>query len=304
MKFVTVGLKEEVSVALPEFKKQIRDVMAKCQVSGHLDLSLLGIREIPREALKLKGIKELRLDANQNFSFAERGVPAELDQLKHMSARSCMLTDIPSSISVLVKLQILEVQQNELIQLPASISRLKRLTVLNVENNHLSELPVGLGGLRDLVEIIADNNNMLALPSDIGQCETLEILSCARNRIQVFPSSICALKHLRKLNLEGNKLYNLPVSIGDMSLEVLRVGYNFIEWLPEDMFAGTLGKTIRHFSCPENNLLDLPVSLKDVPDTCLLEAEFNPLRSPPLYVLAEGVKVSPCFDIYCSAYLY
>ena len=45
-------------------------------------------------------------------------------------------------------------------------------------------------------------------------------------------------------------------------VNVYRVGYNMLESLPEDMFDGNLGRSIRFFSCPENNLLEIPMSIR------------------------------------------
>lgn len=39
-------------------------------------------------------------------------------------------------------------------------------------------------------------------------------------------------------------------------------GYNILESLPHDMFEGNLGRSIRFLSCPENNLLEIPMSYR------------------------------------------
>lgn len=291
MKYVTVGLKEEVIELAPEFTRQIRDAMEKCSKTGVLNFQLMGLREIPREALKLKCIKELRLDSNQHIGFSDKGVPTELAQLKILSMKTCDFIQLPDTLSVLAKLETLELQQNLLIALPYTISRLKRLKFINASNNRLYEIPNGLGQLEGLSEVILENNNILYAPPDIKDWKKLDVLSLARNRISVFPEGLCRLKFLRRLNIEGNRLLSISRSIKDLPLEILRIGYNFIEWLPDDMFSSTLGQTIERFSCPENNLLDLPMSIKDVREECCIEAEFNPFVSPPTYVLAEGTKV-------------
>ena len=61
--------------------------------------------------------------------------------------------------------------------------------------------------------------------------------------------------------------------------------------LPEDMFSFELGRSVMSFSCCENNLLELPSSLYKIDVKCLLEADYNPLISPPAYLLSEGLDV-------------
>eukprot|EP00602_Paraphysomonas_sp_CaronLab_P006141 CAMPEP_0185022112 /NCGR_PEP_ID=MMETSP1103-20130426/4839_1 /TAXON_ID=36769 /ORGANISM="Paraphysomonas bandaiensis, Strain Caron Lab Isolate" /LENGTH=1362 /DNA_ID=CAMNT_0027554057 /DNA_START=11 /DNA_END=4100 /DNA_ORIENTATION=+ len=292
MRYQTLGLNEEVVELYPEFKQRVRSAIEWCQNSHEMNLQLMGLRDIPREILKIGGIKELRLDQNHNLKLPN-GFPSELKTVTLLSMRNCALVDIPLNISVLMKLKTIDFQENSLTSIPHTISRLKRLTKLDVSKNRLYELMKGLGALEHLSFLDVDSNCISQLPSDLTSCKSLSTLNCARNRIMCLPSEYCTcFQRLRRLNIEGNRLRSLPAEIKDMKLEVLRCGYNYIEWLPEDMFEGSLGQTIKLFSIPENNLLELPISVKAVLDQNLqLQAEFNPLVSPPLCVLAEGFKI-------------
>ena len=74
-----------------------------------------------------------------------------------------------------------------------------------------------------------------------------------------------------------------------MSLTSLKIGHNKIESLPEDLFSLSLGQSIKLFSCCENNLSELPTSLFEIDPGAFLEADLNPLYSPPPGLLAEGL---------------
>ena len=89
----------------------------------------------------------------------------------------------------------------------------------------------------------------------------LKTLNLSKNRINDCPDIICQLTDLKVLNLEKNRLQFVPKSIGKLNLIDLRIGHNQIEILSGDMFADCLGKSIKIFSCCENNLMELPWSL-------------------------------------------
>ena len=89
-------------------------------------------------------------------------------------------------------------------------------------------------------------------------------MNVSKNRIVEIPQSICNLKNLRKLNVERNCLLNVPLQIAQMTLLELQIGHNRIEELADDIFFGPLGQTLRLFSCPENNLSELPISISEL----------------------------------------
>lgn len=130
------------------------------------------------------------------------------------------------------------------------------------------------------------------LPSNIRTLQQLKYLNVARNRLLDVPLELCLLKNLKKLNLERNKLIRLPDLMGYMSnLVDVRVGYNRLEALAEDLFANPEGliKSLRHFNCSENNLPELPNSICFLDPLLRLEADFNPLISPPPELLKGGL---------------
>jgi hypothetical protein len=119
----------------------------------------------------------------------------------------------------------------------------------------------------------------------------LKTLNLSKNRFTDCPDNICDLRDLKVLNLEKNRLQAVPVSIAKLAVVELRIGHNQIESLPGDMFAGELGRSIKVFSCCENNIMELPWSLTRIDVEALLEADFNPYISPPPYLLSEGLRV-------------
>jgi Leucine-rich repeat (LRR) protein len=291
MKYVYMGTAEEVMELMPEYRERIKKLVAEVPHTGVLNLQMLGLREIPKEALKLATLKELRLDMNSNLGMP-RVFPAELKPIRTLSMRACGVATVPTSIAVLVRLTTLNLEDNYIESLPSSFTRMRALVDLNLAKNRLYSVPEGMASLTCLKRLILDGNNIELLPSDIGSISCLEHLDLARNRLYEITEGLCNNQKLRKLNIEGNKLIGLPRRFNELNLVELRAGYNKLEWLPNDLFEGNLGKSIAHFTCQENNMLELPISLMLVSPDIHLEADFNPLRSPPGHLMSEPLKVT------------
>jgi hypothetical protein len=161
--------------------------------------------------------------------------------------------------------------------------------VSDLSKNMLFSLPPGLERLEDLKVFNLEGNRIEYLPDAYGRMTSLVSLNLGRNRLTLLPDSLCTLPGLKKLNVESNCLFTLPEHVGRLPLSDLRVGHNRIEWLPYDIFEYELGRNVKVFSCCENNLTELPLSLHKIDKEALLEADFNPLFSPPPYLLTEGL---------------
>ena len=163
--------------------------------------------------------------------------------------------------------------------------------IADVSNNRIYELPAGFEKLTNLKTLNLESNRLETIPGELYKLRALKILNLAKNRIYDLPDSICELTELKVLNVEKNKLSFVPASLATMQLVDLKIGHNLIEQLPSDLFLGELGKTVKHLSCCENNLFELPWSLCKVDPECFIDCDFNPLISPPPYLLAEGLQV-------------
>ena len=291
MKYVYMGTAEEVMELAPEYRERIKKLIAEVPKTGVLNLQMMGLREIPREALKLITLKELRLDMNSNLKMP-KGFPRELKPIRTLSMRACGIIDVPSSIAVLVRLTSLNLEDNSIESLPSTFTRLRSLVELNLAKNRIYNVPEGMSSLTNLTRLILDGNNIELLPPDIGSISCMEHLDLARNRLYEITEGLCNNKRLRKLNIEGNKLVGLPNRFSELNLVELRAGYNRIEKLPNNFFEGNLGRSIAKFTCQENNLLELPISIMLVSADIHLEADFNPLKSPPGHLMSEPLKVT------------
>ena len=127
------------------------------------------------------------------------------------------LTDLPTEIGGLRKLERLQCSKNALISLPSSIGALSSLTLLNCSGNKIMALPTELGQAGSLEEIDASDNYL-----KVGchcRCTSTEsgsgdyVVLHASFHLQDLPVSLGKLEKLRSLNLDKNHVTNMPPEI-------------------------------------------------------------------------------------------
>lgn len=302
MKFRVLGIGEEIVMIEPEYKTTLTRLIEKGKADATLNLQMLGLREIPEEVLAMTALKELRLDNNVNVG-TNLSFPMGLSTLRLLSLRACNLTEIPGTLSNLRRLHTFNVSQNLLEFLPSSMSRMNALKDLDLSRNRLYSLPDGFRNLSQLETLNMEDNNIEDLPAEIGSLKRLTVLNAGKNRIQMIPKEFSGLERLKTLIVERNSIIDVPIGFRDLQLVELRLGYNRIEWLPDDLFAGQLGKTVELVSLQENLLVDLPSSVSNLKClqglkegylsslSCKLVCDFNPMTSPPIPLRSEGLEV-------------
>ena len=107
-----------------------------------LDLSSLGLTDLPKSIAQLTQLQKLFLDDNQ-------------------------LTTLPKSIGQLSQLNLLYLRRNHLTRLPESIGQLSQLRRLHLEDNRLTMLPESLRKLTQLKQLYLQGNEALGLPAEV-----------------------------------------------------------------------------------------------------------------------------------------
>mmetsp|Transcript_11220 Transcript_11220/g.15459 ORF Transcript_11220/g.15459 Transcript_11220/m.15459 type:complete len:1381 (+) Transcript_11220:57-4199(+) len=290
MRYHTIGVLEQVTILKPEFDRIVEQMVAAVGKDGLLNLQLLGLRKIPLSVLKMKNLRKLKLDYNEHLQI-QRGFPHELSSLSLLSLKSCKMTSLPENMSIFTKMTTLVLDDNRLEQLPEEIVDMTTLVSLDVARNRLYSLPDEVENLTNLKNLNLESNYLEYLPTGIGKLAALTALDVSKNRLVDLPAELCDLRGLARLNVEKNKLRCLPSGTARLGVSDLRIGHNRIEWLPDGLFASQLGRSLRRLSLCENNLLQLPGSTHLLAADCFLEADYNPLLSPPSYMLADGFRV-------------
>ncbi|KAL3743964.1 hypothetical protein ACJRO7_013247 [Eucalyptus globulus] len=201
------------------------------------------------------------------------------------------LQTIPESmVARLLNVVVLDVHSNQLKVLPNSIGCLVKLKVLNVAGNYLRFLPRTIENCRSLEELNANFNQLVRLPDTIGfELLNLKKLSVSSNKLVLLPHSTSHLTSLRILDARLNCLRSLPEDMENLiKLEVLNVSQNFqcLETLP---YSIGLLLSLVELDVSYNKIMALPDSLGCLQKLQKLCVEGNPLTSPPVEIVEQGL---------------
>jgi nucleoside phosphorylase/GTPase SAR1 family protein len=164
---------------------------------AELDLSKLGLTELPDSISRLSNLKTLSLHNNQ-------------------------LTELPDSIGDLSNLRSLHLSVNQLTKLPDSIGQLSNLRELYLVENQLTELPDSIGQLSNLRELNLRSNQLTKLSDFIGKLSNLHTLDLLDNQLTELPESISELSSLRILFLSHNPLVSPPWEIANRGFDAIK----------------------------------------------------------------------------------
>jgi len=295
MQYHKLSICDEVLVLEPEFTERVnsaikvaQDYSSESAGNGYLNLQLMGLSDLPGGVGRAgKSIRKLRLDYNDKLAITI--IPSDMSALRMLSLKGCKMKELPETINNLKRISQFYMNDNIMEMLPKTFTKLRSLTLLDLTNNRLYDLPEGISGLVNIKTLILEANNLEYLHPSMNNMSVLQVLDVSKNRIIDIPDTFCDFLMLKKANFERNAICNIPQRINQLSLVELRIGHNNLQALPDDMFTGNLGVTIKKFSCCENNLLELPPSLALIDKEAYLEPDFNPYVSPPQYILAEGL---------------
>jgi pimeloyl-ACP methyl ester carboxylesterase len=139
---------------MAEAKRRI--AVARRQNATELDLSDLGLTEVPAALGELRQLKRLFLDKNQ-------------------------LREVPTKLGALRQLQELRLANNQLREVPAALGELRQLEYLFLGNNQLREVPASLGELRKLKFLTLGGNRLRKVPAVLGELQQLLTLPGPRD---------------------------------------------------------------------------------------------------------------------------
>ena len=169
----------------------------------------------------------------------------KLLELEELNLNGFIKSDIPDQIRHLTQLKVLELadgpkakwsaedvdkDQNCITEIPSWISELENLEVLNLSNNSISYIPSSIAKLQKLKKLYLCHNRIEHVTKAIGQLQNLETLWLGVNQTGLLTDGIMSLNNLKELWLDGlpGSEYG-PVSLKDDGMKVCTSnGYSFI----------------------------------------------------------------------------
>jgi len=188
-------------------------------------------------------------------------------------------------------------QNNLLTQLPSSIHNLTRLNRIDFKKNTLISLPPEMGSLNHLRSVELSLNPLTSLPPEMGNLINLSELYLHGNHLTNLPIEIQGLISLYLLDLSDNQLKSIPPEMGNLTnMGYLHLENNHLTTLPEEI--ETL-KGLYHFSIDHNCLKKLVPEIGRLRNLSVLYLNGNQLTSIPVE-MTQLTKIQ-ALDIGCNA---
>jgi hypothetical protein len=141
-------------------------------------------------------------------------LPSELSNLKKLKLLEVngnkLTGSIPASFGTMTNLEDLRLQDNQLTgAIPTELGNLKKLKLLLINNNKLSgEIPSSLGTLDSMYGLFFSNNQLTGkIPNSFGSLKSLDLLDLRNNLLSdTLPRSLVLMPKLTRLYLSNNLL--------------------------------------------------------------------------------------------------
>ncbi|MEG4631091.1 COR domain-containing protein [Microcoleus sp. AR_TQ3_B6] len=242
-----------------------------------LDLSGLGLEELPPEIRSLLNLRSIDLSGNPFGTMPE--LLLEMKQLESLNLTSIGLTEIPDALGQLSNLTGLYLWDNQIAAIPDALGQLSNLTELDLSNNQITSIPEAIGKLSNLTQLHLSNNQITSIPEAIGKLSNLTELYLSNNQITSIPEAIGKLSNLTELYLWNNQITSIPEAIGKLSnLTELYLLNNQITSIPEAL--GQLSN-LTWLNLLNNQIEKIPEGLETLPKLETLDLRCNPLPISP-----------------------
>lgn len=193
-------------------------------------------------------ISLIRLDLSGNSFTSSKSVSSlrHLPSLTWLNLSNCGLTDIDGACQIQT-LTVLNVSKNLITQIPSRVLTMIKLQALIATDNQISHLPRLPSSLDALV---LSRNRISTFENILWPLEHLKKLSVSQNQL-FSPPDVSRCSSLKELRLSDNKISTLKESKLPTGLMILEIGKNCIASL-EDLTPVLLSRSIRSLNITGN----------------------------------------------------
>lgn len=167
-----------------------------------------------------------------------------LTALNQLQLHNNQISELPASISQCITLRRVDLSKNKFNSFPDVLTQLPWLNELNLAGNRLSAWPDTLEEFPQLSKLDLSSNALAAftavpeklprlrelkldrnkLSSISGLPDILYAISLAGNSLTEIPAALMQLPDLKEMNLESNRIQELPLSFGNLTGSLIRLG--------------------------------------------------------------------------------
>lgn len=179
----------------------------------------------------------------------------------------------------LPNLEILDLHGNNISSLPDSVDKLVRLRMLNLNENAFETLPFESLSKLPLTELLARKNKLAGtlIGPGIESIPQLQILDVAANQIQLLVDDAqpLSLPSLNQFTVSMNRISSLPDVSSWTNLLTINADENSITAFPEGF---TTLDNLRHVDFTSNDIRVVPPEVARMDSLTMLRITGNPLR--------------------------
>jgi len=214
--------------------KHIKDDINKCILYDDLTFTEnSSIIVLPKEISILINLTSLNINRTEL-----RYIPSEIGLLINLITLYLTRNDLktlPKEIGSLKNLEVLAFNDNYIKEIPEEFCQLIHLKALVCSTNYIEKLPENIGNLVELEELYLDENCLSKFPNGIEKLTNLLALNLSENLITEIPDNVNNMINLQRLYLDYCELKTLPVSLGDLTLDIIALGENPLQDIPLDI---------------------------------------------------------------------
>uniref|UniRef100_A0A7M4F460 Leucine-rich repeat-containing protein 40 n=1 Tax=Crocodylus porosus TaxID=8502 RepID=A0A7M4F460_CROPO len=252
-----------------------------------LNLSNNQLATIPTSFASLTNLIRLSVAQNQL-----RSLPAEISSMKSLKQLDCtknFLETIPPELASMASLEQLYLRKNKfnifvnylldnkLKSLPDEISLLQKLERLDLANNDISRLPYALGNLPHLKFLALEGNPLRAIRRDILQKGTQELLKYLRSKIQDDITSPSEESPVTAMTLPSESRINMHAIT---ALKLLEYSEKQAILIPDEVFNAVGSNPVTTVNFSKNQLSEIPARIVELKESvCDVSLGFNKLSS-------------------------
>ncbi|KAL7717458.1 Leucine-rich repeat containing protein [Entamoeba marina] len=198
------------------------------------------------------------------------------------------ITDIPSMINSLPKLQNFDLSSNHMKRFCKSI-KLTALTELNLSINQITKLDDDFGSMHALKYMDLSINRIPSVPKYLSKLTSLTFVDLSNNLLSNFPTPLLELSSLIVLKVRENKISTIPNGMSKMqNLQILDFAFNRIDKITPSLCKCSKLSVLDVSSNPINEIND---SIQNLTTLKEINISNSPLKTlPKSFMSLVGLK--------------
>ncbi|NWI04360.1 LRC40 protein, partial [Tichodroma muraria] len=255
--------------------KELPEDLSAMKSLRQLDCTKNYLHTVPPKLATMASLEQLYLRKNKLRSLPELPSCKLLKELHAGENQIEMLN--AEDLKQLSSLCVLELRDNKIKAVPEEITVLQRLERLDLANNDISRLPYTLGNLPQLKFLALEGNPLRTIRRDLLQKGTQELLKYLRSKIQDDGPGPSEEPPVTAMTLPSQSKVNIHAIT---TLKLLEYSDKQAAEIPEAVFDAVGANPVAAVNFSKNQLREIPPRLVELKDSvCDVSLGFNKISS-------------------------